>query len=209
MKKFGLLMFVLLAGSAIAPAPASADVLLNTITGSFQPGTGGDIIAPVQSPGIEFSSATATVVTEIKAFIGTNAGSGTVTIGIMGDSAGVPSGTFIDSITTTAASATPIDLTSLNWSIDAGTPYWLAATSNSDNVSWQAGSSIGSVGVNQNNAAGWTVIPGAHLPQAEIFASPISSSVPEPSTWAMMILGFAGVGFMAYRRKSKPALMAA
>jgi hypothetical protein len=35
------------------------------------------------------------------------------------------------------------------------------------------------------------------------------AAVPEPSTWAMMILGFAGVGFMAYRRKSKPALMAA
>jgi hypothetical protein len=28
-------------------------------------------------------------------------------------------------------------------------------------------------------------------------------------TWAMMLLGFAGIGFMAYRRKSKPALMAA
>jgi hypothetical protein len=28
-------------------------------------------------------------------------------------------------------------------------------------------------------------------------------------TWAMMLLGFAGVGFMAYRRKSKPALIAA
>jgi WD40 repeat protein len=28
------------------------------------------------------------------------------------------------------------------------------------------------------------------------------SVVPEPSTWAMMILGFAGVGFMAYRRKN-------
>ncbi|MDR3468717.1 MAG: PEPxxWA-CTERM sorting domain-containing protein [Xanthobacteraceae bacterium] len=35
------------------------------------------------------------------------------------------------------------------------------------------------------------------------------AAVPEPSTWAMMILGFVGVGFMAYRRKSKPALMAA
>jgi len=35
------------------------------------------------------------------------------------------------------------------------------------------------------------------------------SAVPEPSTWAMMILGFAGIGFMAYRRKSKPALTAA
>jgi hypothetical protein len=29
------------------------------------------------------------------------------------------------------------------------------------------------------------------------------SAVPEPSTWAMMILGFAGVGFMAYRRRNK------
>ena len=34
-------------------------------------------------------------------------------------------------------------------------------------------------------------------------------AVPEPSTWAMMILGFAGIGFMAFRRKSKPAMMAA
>lgn len=37
----------------------------------------------------------------------------------------------------------------------------------------------------------------------------ISSAVPETSTWAMMILGFAGVGFMAYRRKVKPALAVA
>lgn len=32
------------------------------------------------------------------------------------------------------------------------------------------------------------------------------AAVPEPSTWAMMILGFAGVGFMAYRRKTHGAL---
>jgi len=32
------------------------------------------------------------------------------------------------------------------------------------------------------------------------------TAVPEPSTWAMMILGFLGVGFMAYRRKSNSAL---
>jgi len=34
-------------------------------------------------------------------------------------------------------------------------------------------------------------------------------AVPEPSTWAMLILGFAGIGFMAYRRKSKTALVPA
>ena len=30
-----------------------------------------------------------------------------------------------------------------------------------------------------------------------------TTAVPEPSTWAMMIFGFIGVGFMSYRRKSK------
>ncbi len=30
----------------------------------------------------------------------------------------------------------------------------------------------------------------------------IATAVPEPSTWAMMILGVMGVGFMAYRRKN-------
>jgi hypothetical protein len=29
----------------------------------------------------------------------------------------------------------------------------------------------------------------------------VTAAVPEPSTWAMMILGFCGLGFMAYRRK--------
>jgi hypothetical protein len=36
--------------------------------------------------------------------------------------------------------------------------------------------------------------------------SGINPSVPEPSTWAMMILGFFGVGFMAYRRKGRASL---
>jgi hypothetical protein len=37
----------------------------------------------------------------------------------------------------------------------------------------------------------------------------VSSAVPEPSTWAMMILGFFGLGFMAYRRKNQTAFNAA
>ena len=34
-----------------------------------------------------------------------------------------------------------------------------------------------------------------------VTAANVTAAVPEPSTWAMMVLGFAGVGFMAYRRK--------
>ena len=38
---------------------------------------------------------------------------------------------------------------------------------------------------------------------------PEIGAVPEPSTWAMMILGFAGVGFMAYRRRNRAMLRVA
>jgi hypothetical protein len=36
-----------------------------------------------------------------------------------------------------------------------------------------------------------------------IQAAQLTAAIPEPSTWAMLILGFAGVGFMAYRRKNQ------
>ena len=43
-------------------------------------------------------------------------------------------------------------------------------------------------GTGSNNSGGvWIEVP----------------AVPEPSTWAMLLLGFAGLGFVAYRRKTK------
>jgi hypothetical protein len=40
----------------------------------------------------------------------------------------------------------------------------------------------------------------------DAFTINVPGAVPEPSTWAMMILGFAGVSFMAYRRSRKEGL---
>jgi hypothetical protein len=40
-----------------------------------------------------------------------------------------------------------------------------------------------------------------------IVVTKLAAAVPEPSTWAMMILGFAGVGFMAYRRRNVSAVL--
>nr|WP_249803765.1 choice-of-anchor K domain-containing protein [Bradyrhizobium zhengyangense] len=48
---------------------------------------------------------------------------------------------------------------------------------------------------------------------ADLFAEVTSDTsgtiggVPEPSTWAMMILGFSGVGFMAYRRRNQSSAL--
>jgi hypothetical protein len=32
----------------------------------------------------------------------------------------------------------------------------------------------------------------------------VGGAVPEPSTWGMMLVGFAGIGFASYRRTRKP-----
>jgi hypothetical protein len=58
---------------------------------------------------------------------------------------------------------------------------------------------IGLLGDNSGNLL--PIVTGLGNPGGEAFLG----AVPELSTWAMMILGFAGVGFMAYRRKAKPA----
>ena len=53
--------------------------------------------------------------------------------------------------------------------------------------------------------------PWAGFPTAGFWTAsfPTVAAVPEPSTWAMMLLGFAGVGFMAYRRKNQITLSVA
>jgi outer membrane lipase/esterase len=66
------------------------------------------------------------------------------------------------------------------------------------------------VAVNCNTYAYWDGIhptARAHEVIAEAFL--VVAGVPEPSTWVMMFLGFACVGFMAYRRKQPAALGAA
>jgi PEP-CTERM motif len=75
------------------------------------------------------------------------------------------------------------------------------------------GTNIGFSTITSNSGPNGTA-NGGSSPIAVPFAADISfapsdtgaigavSAVPEPSTWAMMILGFLGVGFLAYRRKN-------
>jgi PEP-CTERM motif len=46
-------------------------------------------------------------------------------------------------------------------------------------------------------------------PSYQLIDNASVTAVPEPATWAMMILGFVGVGLLAYRRRNKSALSAA
>jgi choice-of-anchor C domain-containing protein len=48
-------------------------------------------------------------------------------------------------------------------------------------------------------------LDGPSSPYGPVIGDVSISAVPEPATWAMMVLGFLGVGFMAYRRKTSTA----
>ena len=41
-----------------------------------------------------------------------------------------------------------------------------------------------------------------------VTVTPITGSTPEPATWAMMLAGFAGLGFLGYRQSAKARLAA-
>lgn len=66
------------------------------------------------------------------------------------------------------------------------------------------------VAANCNTYAYWDGIhptAAAHAVIADAFL--VVAGVPEPSTWVMMFVGFACVGFMAYRRRPQPAALGA
>jgi hypothetical protein len=54
----------------------------------------------------------------------------------------------------------------------------------------------------------WAYSDGNWYVNASDYGTNGTWSVPEPSTWAMMLLGFAGLGFAGYRRTRKPRSIA-
>ena len=59
--------------------------------------------------------------------------------------------------------------------------------------------------------AGMTLIPGTYtfsLPNDTVTLDIAGSPVPEPSTWEMMLIAFAGLGFAGYRRARAAAFAA-
>jgi hypothetical protein len=51
----------------------------------------------------------------------------------------------------------------------------------------------------------WQLNPSEGTGEFDFIAEPYAGSVPEPSTWALMLLGFAGLGFAGYRIARKGA----
>jgi len=186
-------------------APVSATTLLNTITEPFiGHGTNGYMFGAFgpDSIGVAFNSLASNKVTEIEAFMSTST---TAAVGmnfiLMTDDGGLP-GAQLFSKGFSLGVNSPVLLTSLDWTITPGTAYWLIAFPSPTTTGvWEFSQSLAG-----NIAVGFGTIP-ALLPEVRIEGE-LTAAVPEPSTWAMMLLGFAGIGYGVYRRKKLAAVTA-
>jgi len=85
-----------------------------------------------------------------------------------------------------------------SWFAPSGTPKGLGA--NGDTNIWFNNGNGAREGIAVN--AQWIWSKPDTTGESYFSTTLTMTAVPEPSTWAMMIAGFLGVGFLAYRRKS-------
>jgi hypothetical protein len=121
----------------------------------------------------------------------------------------VPTNTVVD-VTFTVAPGTVVDDFNLNIfdksALLVGTNWTL--TEGSMTIETQPAFRVGGDYVTDFtdtlSAGSYTVTFSSAIPKGDTLevGYTLSSAVPEPATWAMMVLGFLGVGFVSYLRKA-------
>jgi PEP-CTERM motif len=173
---------------AFASAPARASIIDFTITGDGVTATGsldiegGQAVSGSGSLSAPYGADTLTLLTFSSPGVNDNAGGGNFSYRFGGGT---------DLIGDTAF---PIDSNGLIFAVNTPSDPGLDLGLNI----WSTGGETYAAFVAGNPLPGTTDIVYQQINDVSVT---FTAAVPEPSTWAMMILGFCGLGFMAYRRK--------
>jgi hypothetical protein len=134
---------------------------------------------------------------------------GSFTVSLLNDSSIHPGSTiatdtFDDSMLSTSLSTISAPFSSI--ALAADTRYWIELSTSTGSLEWSFTGSNDGIGVaNEYNFYSGSVAANQNFTPYQMS---IGSAVPEPSTWALMLAGFAGLGFVGYRFSRKSAALA-
>jgi PEP-CTERM motif len=133
--------------------------------------------------------------------LGTN---GPITLYLESNASGQP-GTILATLTQVGSIPSAAGLVTFDYggapvALVSGTQYWLVAVQPDSSTTdrwYLSNADTGATAYNEvGNATGpWTLLSDESVSAFQVDGS----AVPEPSTWAMMLLGFAGLGFVGWR----------
>lgn len=196
----------ILVASLLAGTQASAGTILDTIGGApFNPGGPAlgvfNTIGPggsLQQLAIPFTVGATTTISSIEAYVASTV-PGQVSFILEPDSGGVPSNTisFFKIASTTTA---PVQLTSLNWTIAAGTYWLIAGAIKGDSATWQVAGS-GTYAITTNLA--WSLVTDSPVPMARITDN--VAAVPCPAVGLPGLMAACGALLAWSRRRRQNA----
>lgn len=187
-------MSVALAATLAIAAPAQAATIVDTGTPTGKDG----VIAlnPSQKLAGRFSLTSATLLTDIQGFIGSSTNSEEITIAIS-DGVTTPGNVLYSGALTAVSNASFQGLSGLNWMLDAGN-YWVSFASSGYSSMVPGAPRPMSQTAYTDTRWGWQSYPMS----MGVRISGVAAAVPEPTTWAMMIVGFSLIGTATrYRRR--------
>jgi len=131
----------------------------------------------------------------------------------MNNTSGSPSGSFISGDSTNVMpGAGPIDLASLNWSLDGGT-YWLVAVADAaSQLAWQEQANTGftwAFTFTGDGTSGWNSTAFLPVPMALISDTATAPTTPLLATLPLFATGLGAFGLLGWRRKKRAAALAA
>jgi hypothetical protein len=200
-----------LAGFFAASASASGAVLFDSLG---PPSAGAGHTGPGKILGASFSTGSASVILgDVSVLIQDDVPSdgGTFQISLLSDASTSPGATLAasanlpDSNLSTGFTLQTVDF---GTSLAANTRYWIQLSSTSTTgLGWSYTNDFSGTGVANEFWYDEGVNPNSGGPyQMEVSTS--AAATPEPSTWAMLLVGFAGLGYAGYSRSRKRRLAA-
>ncbi|MBB4618091.1 PEPxxWA-CTERM sorting domain-containing protein [Sphingomonas abaci] len=187
---------VALAATLSIAAPAQAATIVDT--GTPPDASWGLSLGPEQSLAGRFSLSSATTLTDVQGYIKSYSNSATLTIAI-NRGGSVPGGVLYSGAVALAQGASFQGLGNLNWVLDAG-DYWVSFANSGSGMMPGGAPNPLSKAAYWKSSQGWK---GLYDPSRSmgVRISGVAAAVPEPATWAMMIVGFAMVGAAGRSRR--------